>query len=502
LPNESALVEYRDGQRLSYTHLELNQALNKIADNLTRLGLKPGDRVALASPNSIEFSLVIYGCMKAGMVVVPLNYLQGQEDIAYTLNHCAAKALFIEDSLLAKFEKCKDKLTSLQHWIVMPVTACEVASDYLCFNEIMEKASVEEKDVVINDRDALQILYTSGTTSKPKGVETSHLALFINSMSASIELGMGKNSVGTSMMPMFHCAQHLISTGLLHTGGSIVIFRNFEPKVFLETIEKEKIEFIFLLPLMWKALLDVPNVEQYDLSSVKTGMYAMTPIDHPSLVRLKEVFDCPFVLGSGQTEMTPLTTVFQDKWSYKKGNYWGEAVLTTDQAVMDDNGVLLPDGEVGEIVWRGPSAMSGYYKDPEATAEASKFGWHHSGDLGYFDEDHQLMFVDRKKDMIKTGGENVPSVKVERIIMSHPNVAGVTVIGLPHERWTEAVTGVVMTKPGTDLTELELVDLCKSELAGYEVPKRIIFVDDIAKTATGKFMKAPLREEYEALYAE
>ncbi len=501
-PNQSALVEHREGRRLSYTHLELNQTLNKVADTLTQLGIKPGDKVALASPNSIEFSLIIYGCMKAGVVVVPLNYLQGQSDLVYTINHCEAKAIFIEDSLLEKFQQCKDKFTTLQHWIVVPVTGCKVAEDSLCFNTLMDNACADEKNVEIYDRDTLQILYTSGTTSKPKGVETSHLALFVNSMSAAIELGMGKNSVGTSAMPMFHCAQHLVSTALLHTGGSLVIFREFNPKSFLEVIEKEKIEFIFLIPLMWKALLDVPNLEQYDLSSVIAGMYAMTPIDHPSLLRLKEVFDCPFILGSGQTEMTPLTTVFHDEWSHKKGNYWGEAVLTTDQAIMNDNGVLLPDGEIGEIVWRGPAAMTGYYKDPNATAEASKFGWHHSGDLGYFDEDHQLMFVDRKKDMIKTGGENVPSIKVERIVMSHPNVAGVTVIGLPHPRWTEAVTAVVMIKPGTELTEKELVELCKSELAGYEVPKRIIFVDDIAKTATGKFLKAPLRKEYEALYAE
>jgi len=167
---------------------------------------------------------------------------------------------------------------------------------------------------------------------------------------------------------------------------------------------------------------------------------------------------------------------------------------------MDDNGQILPDGEIGEIVWRSPSTMSGYYKDPEATAEVSIFGWHHSGDLGYFDEDHQLMFVDRKKDMIKTGGENVPSVKVERIIMSHPSVAGVTVIGLPHPHWTEAVTAIVTPKVDTNVTEKELIELCKNELAGYEVPKRVIFVNDIVKTATGKFLKAPLRKKYANLY--
>jgi len=271
---------------------------------------------------------------------------------------------------------------------------------------------------------------------------------------------------------------------------------------FLKIVEKEQLEFIFLLPLMWKALLDVPEIDSYDLSSVKVGMYGMAPMDQPSLLRLKARFNCPFVLASGQTEMTPLATVFHDIWPEKKGNYWGEGILTTDQAVMNDQGDLLPDGEIGEIVWRAPSVMTGYYKDPEATAEASKFDWHHSGDLGYFDEDHQLMFVDRKKDMIKTGGENVPSVKVERVIMAHSAVAGVTVIGLPHPHWTEAVTAFVILKPGTQANEEEIISLCKAELGGYEVPKRVVFVDSIATTATGKFLKTTLREQYVNLYQD
>jgi len=229
-------------------------------------------------------------------------------------------------------------------------------------------------------------------------------------------------------------------------------------------------------------------------------MYGMAPMDQPSIVALKKLFNCTFVLASGQTEMTPLATVFRDEWPEKKGNYWGEAILTTDQAVMDDDGNILPDGEVGEIVWRAPSVMTGYYKNPEATAESSKYDWHHSGDLGYFDEDRQLMFVDRKKDMIKTGGENVPSVKVERVIMAHPTVAGVTVIGLPHPYWTEAVTAFVILKDDAEANEQDIIQLCKSELGGYEVPKRVVFVDQIPTTATGKFLKTALRTEYSELY--
>ena len=500
-PNAGALIEDRDGKTIRLSHLELNQSLNKVSHLLRDLGLKAGDKVALAGPNSIEFAQSIYGCMKGGFIVVPLNHLQGTEDLIYTMNHCEAKAIFIEDSLTEKFEPIRSELPEVKHWISLAVTGCDVADHYLDFQTLLDQSSDEEiVDVKINDRDPLQILYTSGTTSKPKGVETSHLALFVNTLAAAIDLGVRPKMRGTAVMPMFHCAQHLVSTTLLHVSGSVLIVRTFDPKVMLETIEREKIQFMFLLPLMWKAFLDVPNVENYDLSSMQVGMYGMAPMDQPSIVALKKLFNCTFVLASGQTEMTPLATVFRDEWPEKKGNYWGEAILTTDQAVMDDDGSILPDGEVGEIVWRAPSVMTGYYKNPEATAEASKYDWHHSGDLGYFDEDRLLMFVDRKKDMIKTGGENVPSVKVERVIMAHPTVAGVTVIGLPHPYWTEAVTAFVILKDDAEANEQDIIQLCKSELGGYEVPKRVVFVDQIPTTATGKFLKTALRTEYSELY--
>ena len=501
-PLSDALIEYRNGKRLCLSYLQLNQSLNKVAHALHSLGVQPGDRVALAGLNSIEFSLAIYGCMKGGYVVVPLNHLQSTNDLSYTINHCEARAVIVEDSLVEKFESIKPALPSVDHWVSISINDIQNPDGYLDFQSLIDSAPDNEiTNVKINDRDPLQILYTSGTTSKPKGVETSHLALFINTLAAAIELGVQPKMSGSSVMPMFHCAQHLVTTTLMHVGGKAIIFRSFDPKTFLEAIEAEKIQFIFLLPLMWKALLDVPEIDNYDLSSVSVGMYGMAPMDQPSLERLKARFNCPFVLASGQTEMTPLATVFHDVWPEKKGNYWGEGILTTDQAVMNDEGQLLPDGEIGEIVWRAPSVMNGYYKDPVATAEASKFDWHHSGDLGYFDEDHQLLFVDRKKDMIKTGGENVPSVKVERVIMAHPAVAATTVIGLPHPHWTEAVTAFVILRPNMSPTEADIIQSCRSELGSYELPKRVIFLPNLPTTATGKFLKTPLREKYAELYA-
>ena len=501
-PKATALVEERNGERLSLNYQQFNDLINKMAHAYRGLGMQPGDKIALACPNSIEFMVCLFACMKGGFVAVPLNFVQNPKDIVYTINHAEARMVVVEDSLTPSFDAMVDQLPLVERWIQVPVTGKATSDTYLNYLDLAAEASAEEvMDVIIRDRDIAQIMYTSGTTSNPKGVMTSHLALFMATMTNAIEMHMEMGVVGSSVMPLFHVAQQILTTTYFHLGGTAVIFRGYEPAALLKSIQDEKIAFTFLLPLMWKGLLEVPDVEKFDYSSLKKGFYGMAPMDQPSLERLKQIFDCPFELGSGQTELTPIACVIRDKWGdVKKGNYWGEAALTVDQAIMDENGNILPDGETGEIVWRSPQVMNGYYKNEEATEAARAFGWHHSGDLGYYDEDRQLMFVDRKKDMVKTGGENVPSVKVERVIMSNPKVAGVAIVGLPHNRWTEAVTAFVVPKDDVELTEDEIFATCKEELGGFEVPKGVVFVDEIPSTATGKFQKHRLRTLYEDYY--
>ncbi|RLA37860.1 MAG: hypothetical protein DRQ64_09310, partial [Gammaproteobacteria bacterium] len=264
----------------------------------------------------------------------------------------------------------------------------------------------------------------------------------------------------------------------------------------------EKLEFAILLPLMWKAMLGCPELEQHDYSSMQIGMYGMAPMDAPTLDKLSKVFGCPFTTGSGQTEINGVATVMDTRWVGKKeGNIWGDGSITSDQAVMDDQGNILPPGEIGEVVWRCPQVMLGYYRNEEATREAQAFGWHHSGDIGYIDDDQQFCFVDRKKDIVKSGGENVSSVKVESCILACEGVANVGVIGLPHDHWGEAVTAVVSRKPGAELDEGSIVEHCKTILGGFETPKRVIILDQLPMTATGKVKKHVLREEYAELFA-
>jgi long-chain acyl-CoA synthetase len=270
----------------------------------------------------------------------------------------------------------------------------------------------------------------------------------------------------------------------------------------LDALARERITHMFGLPLMYAALLVHP---QRDLSALRLCLYAMAPMPEPLLKRLiAEV--CPnFALGSGQTEIFPMTQYFApDQQLWRTGNCWGQPAIVNETAVMDDTGKLLGPGQIGEIVHRGPNVMLGYYKDPQATANARRFGWHHTGDLGMWDADGQLQFKDRIKDMIKTGGENVPSIKVEEVLLRHPAVANAAVVGLPHAHWIEAVAAFVCLKPDAQVdAQVDSAALqahCREHLAGFEVPKVITVLDKLPMTATGKVQKHVLRTANQSLF--
>ena len=417
----------------------------------------------------------------------------------YILNHAEVKGVIVDDALTKLIDAISSNIPNVKHFIKLPVTGCESTSKYIDFYELLDpQPDKEVEDVIINDRDVWEILYTSGTTAEPEGIMITNIAVFIISLTNAIEMKLFKEHVGTTLLPLFHCAQQTLTTSYMHVGAKTVVFRSFDPEELLLSIEREKINVIFALPAMYRAMLDHPVIKEIDLSPVERCIYAMTPMGESTLKRAIETFGADFMLGTGQTEFFPSINTFGPEWQLKKkGNYWGTSAITVDTAVMDDDGNLLPKGKVGEIVWRGPAVMKDYLKNEEATEQAWKYGWHHSGDLGYFDEDGLLVFVDRKKDMIKTGGGNVPSIKVEKVLLNHPSVEEAAVIGLPHERWIEAVTAFVKAK---DVKEEELIEYCKKELAAFEVPKKIVFVNEFPKTATGKIQKQILREKYKDLY--
>ncbi len=495
--DRTALVE--GDRRVSFAALDAD--INRFAHFLLGSGLAKGDRVATLCNNSYAFVVVMFGIHKAGLVWVPINTGLAADDVRYILEHSEARLAVVDDTLYANPALREPVDALVGKGVLLPASGQAGAGAMIAFAGAMAEQPTDEPEVPIEDRDVAQIMYTSGTTGRPKGVMQTHLAVYIASLGNVVEMEARREDVTIALMPLFHCAQHTFLCTFLQAGGTTVIMQGFDATKVISTIARERGTFIFMLPLMYAAVLDHPSRAAHDLSSLRLCLYAMAPMAEPLLRRLIGEL-CPnFMLASGQTEMYPATVFFRPEEQLRRfGSYWGESSLINDTAIMDDEGRLLPRGEIGEIVHRGPNVMAGYYKNPEATAEARKFGWHHTGDLGMFDADGQLLFTDRKKDMIKTGGENVPSIKVEAVLLRHPAVANAVVIGLPHPRWMEAVTAVVVLKPAVEVSEEDIIRHCKSHLGGFEVPKAVRFVESLPMTSTGKIQKQPLRQQYQGLY--
>ncbi len=495
-PNRIALRDYKGPGEVSYTCKELNQKINCFASAARKNDFGKGSKVALLGLNSAEYLIALYGCAKAGITAVPINPGIAPEEIIFVLNHSEATCLVVDSLLVPLIDKIWDHLPGIRQMVCIKTGDETVSKRYTPFENFLAQGLPDEvDDVIIQDRDIFQILYTSGTTGKPKGVLISHLGVYISALSTAIGFGLKPGHSATTILPIFHCAQQAVTYSALNVGGSVSIFRQFEPGHVMKIIEKDQLNLIFALPIMYRAMMGHPDALTRNWDHLKTCIFGMAPMDQNTLKKGVEIFGADFMLGTGQTECFPATNVFRASENLdKQGNYWGTSTLSLDTSVMDENGNILPPGEVGEIVWRGPSVMESYYKDEEATLESRKFGWHHSGDLGCFDEDGQLLFVDRKKDMIKTGGENVASIKVELAILGDHRVDQVAVIGLPDERWVEAVTAFVIPVKGSQITEQDIIQLCKKTLGKFEVPKKVIFMDNFPVTSTGKIRKNILRE--------
>lgn len=508
-PAQLAVV---DGDR-RLTYRELNECVNRLAHGLTGLGYTRGDALALASGNSLEFLAVYYACAKLGLVCVPINLAWRADEVAYVLGHSTARGIVVESQLVAAMGEAVAKVPEVADVIVAPGTgaAYKTGPGWRLLDEVAAD-DVSEPEVLVEDRDPLSYLYTSGTTSFPKGVVASHLAIYLQSMSGALDSGWSAADRFVAMMPMFHTAQiNAFCTPAVMVGATIHVLRGFDPQVLLDTVEREGITQLFGLPMMYRATLEHPSFAERDLTTVKRCVYAMAPMPDALIRACLDGFNrgtaaggargaggvgghCDFALLFGQTEMSPVTTLFRPEHQLSHIGAVGTPITGVQVAIMAKGGELLPQGEQGEIVYRAPSTMSGYLDNPEATAEAFAHGWFHSGDVGWFDADGVLWFADRYKDVIKTGGENVASIEVEKAVYAaDPRIAEAVVIGLPHERWTEAITAVVVPKPGEHIEEQELIAALKERLDGYKVPKAVIVTDALPKTSTGKIQKHAIR---------
>jgi long-chain acyl-CoA synthetase len=495
-------IAVTDGAR-QVSFAEIERDANRFANYLVARGLKPCEKISTICNNSVEFVKALFGIHRAGLVWVPVNTMLPPADMDYILDHAEVRFVLIDDNLYAQPARREALQARGVDLIAVDLTGTAKAAGLAQFNDLVQGRSDIEPEIEIDDRDLAMIIYTSGTTSRPKGAMHCHLAVVMAVMSNCIEMQLGRDDGITGQFPLFHCAGHVLLLSYLSVGGRMALMRGFDPVACMEAIVRDRLTVFVGLSLMYQAILDHPRRKEYDLSGLRCCIYTMAPMGRPLLERA--IADlCPnFVLSSGQTEMYPATTMSRPEVQLQRfGNYWGESLIVNETAIMDDNGNLLPRGEIGELVHRGPNVMMGYYKDPKATDEARKFGWHHTGDLALIDDNGEVLFLDRKKDMIKSGGENVASVRIEETLLAHPAVQNAAVVGLPHPQWGEAVAAFVKLKPGAEASEAEIYDHCRKTLGGFQMPKLVKIVDEMPMTATGKLRKVELRQAYGDYFAQ
>jgi acyl-CoA synthetase (AMP-forming)/AMP-acid ligase II len=491
-------------QRVSYR--ELDSQTNQLARAFLEQGLNPGDPVCVVSRNCMEVLIIYLACAKAGLVFAPLNPALRTDELAYCLNDSEARVLLAQGSSEAAIAAIIEHTPVLERicWFSTPSSGFDFpASGTLA--ELVAGVSDDPVEVVVRERESLQLLYTSGTTSRPKGVLTNHFAATMAGLTVALANGMtpGLDNSVLVCLPLFHCAMlngNIVPT--LMVGGTVVLMDGFEAEAVASTIDQLRIAHVVLLPVMYAQLLELPGIHSRNFDCVIRAGYAMTPMPEQRLTEIHNLFpNADVVLGAGQTEFTPPTCKQRAEHQWDKAASWGTATAMTRIGIMDEGGRLLGAGEMGEIVYRGPQIMNEYLNRPEENATAFRHGWFHSGDIGWLDNDGVVWFSDRKKDVIKTGGENVASLEVERCLLDHPGVADAAVVGVYHPRWGEAITAVVTAKAGRDIDVGEVLDYCRSRLAGFKVPKSIVVKDELPRTGTGKIQKHIIRNEVRDLYA-
>lgn len=497
-PDRTALVSGE--KRLSYT--DFDRAVNRTAHALATRGMRKGDRLALLSHNCLEYGVLAFATAKLGVVLVPVNFMLGADEIAYILEHSGASGMVTEDALAETAEKA---LTTagvqggIRGWI--PLAGTTPTAGWEDVDAWSDSGPADAPEVAIADDDPLRLMYTSGTESRPKGVMLSSRSLITQYVSCIIDGGMSPEDIELHSLPMYHCAQlDCFFSVDVYLGATSIVLPGPDPATLLATIAREGVTKLFAPPTVWIALLRHPDFDTTDLSSLRKGYYGAAPMPVEVLHELQQRLPGMQLWNFyGQTEMSPLATILRPDEQLPRAGSAGRAALNVETVLLDENDSPVPAGEIGEIVHRSPHATLGYYRDEAKTAEVFRGGWFHSGDLGVMSEDGHLSVIDRKKDMIKTGGENVASREVEEAIYQLDGVAEVAVFGVTHPHWIEAVTAAIVPKEGAQLTEQAVHEHTRALLAGYKRPKYVVFIDALPKNPSGKIVKRDLREEYAAL---
>ncbi|HEX7323416.1 MAG TPA: long-chain fatty acid--CoA ligase [Mycobacterium sp.] len=464
--------------------------IDRLATGLSAGGVGPGDRVGYLGVNHPDFLVTLFAAARIGAIFVPLNWRLTAAELSYILRDAGVHTLLADADLATVIDPVRTEVGLRRVISLTPTPGWEVLDDLLAQSApLAAPVGAEPDDVAV-------IMYTSGTTGRPKGAMLSHANLFWNNVNALLAFDTSQQDVSLVCAPLFHIGGLNVTTLLtLQKGGHIVLMPGFDPAQALELITRHRITTMFGVPAMFLFISQLPEFAAADLSSLRYLICGGAPVPE-TLIRLYGERGIPFAQGYGLTETAPLALVLRtDEVPVKVGAAGHQVLPLSDVRLVDADNQPVPAGQRGEICVRGPQVMGGYWHNPEATAAViDGEGWFHTGDIGQSDDDGYVWVIDRVKDMVISGGENVYPAEVEDVLYRHPAIADVAVLGTPHERWGEAVTAAVVLQPGAALTLDELRAFAADKLAGYKIPLRLEFVDELPRTQSGKVVKYLLRE--------
>jgi long-chain acyl-CoA synthetase len=494
-PNRLAII----GEDVRETYSELNKRVNRLANGLLRSGLKKGDKLGILLMNRHQFLELIMACAKAGIIMVPINWRFQSDEIKYIIQHSDTTAMILGEEFIPIMNQTAPNLPQVpkdKYWVVGQKKFQEGG----LYNDLIALGSEDEPNITIAPEDVFFIGYTSGTTGFPKGAvilqkTDVELAIVIN-----IEFETANNLVNLIVMPTFHSNSIWNAIGSFLCGATVYIYhlRGFNGQEILQIIDKYKVNMSSMVPTMYHLILGQPEAIQakYDVSSVRTLLSSSAPISHETKIAITRFFkNARLFEGYGSTETGVVTSLRPEDQLSKPGSV-GKAAFGKEVKILDPDGKEVPKGGIGEIYTRGLNIFQEYYKDPKATKSAFIGEWCTVGDMGYMDDEGFIYLVDRKNDMIISGGENIYPTEVENIILQHPAVQFVAVVGIPDDLWGESVKAVVLPKAGMQVTAEELINFTKGKMAGYKRPQSVDFVTELPMTPTGKILRRIVKEPY------
>lgn len=493
-----------------WTYQEFCDRINRLSHCLKGFGIKKDDKVAILHPNCHTFLEAYYAIPQIGAISVPINYRLSPREIAFILQDSESKILIVDSMFKNQIDPIRKEIRGIEKILWTGGAKEKVTDDSIDLNyeEVLQKADLSPlPEPPINGEDIAQIYYTSGTTGRPKGVMLSHKNVTTHALGTIAEIHLTDCDVWIHVAPLFHLADAWATWAVTWVGGTHVLVREFDAKVVLETIQREKVTLTNLIPTMLNLMVNHPDVGKFDYSSLRVLLSGGAPIAPEVVRKIVETFKCDYIQTYGMTETSPYLTLSilkehlrklsnEDQLRFKSKT--GREFIGVELKVVNEQGkeVKKDEKEVGEIIVKGDIVTKGYWKLPEETKKSIKDGWLYTGDMAVIDEEGYVTIVDRKKDMILTGGENVYSTEVENVLYMHPAILECAVVGIPDPKWGEAVKGIAVLKPGQKATEQEIIQFCKEKMTHYKAPKSIDFIKALPRTGSGKIHKKGLRDKY------